>query len=154
MFGQSRRKTIIIFIAIVVLLVTIYLKWPYPLSHYFKTDKQPIGAAMLLDDGRFKQVELNDKEAIAPLFNEIKRTRVLHLNWYKFIELTDNKLFHVTLFSLSDDGSLRQEICFFDCDQAGFVYMNGWKYAVVGHSDLIPILEQIFEEFGSELTPN
>jgi hypothetical protein len=154
MFGQSKRKTIMIFLTIVAFLLLIYWKWPYPLSHYFKTDRQPIGAAILLDDGRFKQVDLNNKEAIAPLYNAIQRTSVLHLNWYKFINLTDNKLYTVYLFSRSDDGSLRQEICAFNCDEAGYVYMNGCKYAVVGHSEFIPILEQIFEENDAKLITN
>lgn len=155
MFGQSRRKTIILLLSIFALLLLIYWKWPHPLSNFFEINKHPIGVTILLDDGRtLKQVELSGNETMTPLLNEIQRTRVMHLNRYKIIYLDNNKLYNVLLFSISDNGSMYQRICSFECDEAGHVYINGSKYAIVGHSELIPILEHIFEKNDAKLISN
>jgi hypothetical protein len=151
---QSKRKIIIISITIVILLLMIYWKWPRPLSDHFKMEDPPNDGVIFLVDGQhaIKILDLNSKETIAPLWSEIQRTRVLHLNWYKTIDLTNNTLYTVFLRSGQNDGNVGG--CSFDCDKAGYVYMNSCKYAVVGHSELIPILEQIFEENDAKLFTN
>lgn len=155
MFGQSKRKTIIIILSVVAFLLLLYWKWPHRLSHYFENNDPPIGATIFLDDAKsFKQVDLKDNDAITQLYNEVQKTRVRHLNAYKIIYLDNNDLYYVHLYNLSDNEGKWQRICSFECDEDGYVYMNGWKYDVVESSELIPILEQIFEESDAKLVTN